>query len=98
MRHQEYTSDPPLPEVRAVNREFAEQKKERKEVEKRRQERKRKDKEAREKENQAREKHGKPLIPMPETESSASAEVEVDYSALPDPNAEGAEGQSPGQQ
>ena len=49
-----------------------------------------------------REKQGKLPIPtpdfMPEPESSASAEVEVDYSALPDPNAEGVEGQSPGQQ
>ena len=35
---------------------------------------------------------------MLEPESSPSAEVEVDYSALPDPNAEGVEGQSPGQQ
>ena len=51
--------------------------------------------------NWAREKQGKPLITtpdsMPEPETSASVEVEVDYSALPDPNAEGVEGQSPGQ-
>ena len=35
---------------------------------------------------------------MPEPESSPSAEGEVDYSALLDPNTEGAGGQSPGQQ
>ena len=96
MHGQGYTSDPLLPEVRAVNRELAERKKKQKDAEKRCQERKRKDKEAREKENWAREKQGKPLIPMPEPESSALVEVEVDYSALPDPNVEGAEGQSPG--
>jgi len=85
-----------------VNRKLAERKKKRKDAEKRHQERKRKDKEAREKENRAWEKQGKPLIPMPdstpEPESSASTEIEVDYSALPDPNAEGVEGQSSGQQ
>ena len=96
---QGYTSDPPLPEVRAANRKFAER---RKDTEKRRSERKRKEKEARDKANRALEKQGKSLIPtpdsMPEPESSPSAEVEVDYSALPDPNAEGVEDQSPGQQ
>ena len=96
MRGQGYTSDPPLPEVRAANRKFAERKKERKDAEKRRQERKRKDKDAREKENRAREKQGKSLIltldSTLEPESSPSAEVEVDYSALPDPNTKGAEG------
>ena len=100
VRCQGYTSDPPLPEVRAANREFADWKKDQKDAEKRRQERKRKDKDAREKENRAREKQGKSPIPTPnstpEKESSASAEVEVDYSALPDPNTEGVEGQSPG--
>ena len=69
-------------------------------MEKRRQERKRKDREATEKVNRAREMQGQPPIQppnsTPELESSASAEVEVDYSALPDPNAEGVEGQSLG--
>ena len=46
-----YTSDPPLPEVRAVNRQFAEAQKEQKDAEKRRRNRKRKEKEDREKEN-----------------------------------------------
>ena len=51
VRGQGYTSDPPLPEARAVNREFTERKKERKDAKKRRRERKRKEREAREKEN-----------------------------------------------
>ena len=95
-----YTLDPPLPEVRAANREFAERK-ERKDAEKRRRDRRRKGREAREKENRTREKQSKLPIPTPdstpEPESSASAEVEVNYSALPDPNAEGVKRQSPGQ-
>ena len=85
-----------------MNCQYAEALKERKDAEKRRQERKRKDKERQEKENRAREKQGKSPIPTPdstpEQESSPSAEGEVDYSMLPDPNTEGAGGQSPGQQ
>ena len=84
-----------------MNREFVERQKERKDAEKRRCERKRKDKEVRDKVNRALEKQGKSLIPTPdstlEPESSPSAEVEVDYSALPDPNTKGAGGQSPDQ-
>ena len=84
-----------------MNRDFAKRKKERKDAEKRRAERKRKNKERCEKENRARERQGKSPIPTPdstpESESSPSAEGEVDYSALPDPNTEGAGGQSPGQ-
>ena len=99
MSGQGYTSDPLLPEVRAANREFAERKKERKDAEKRRSERKRKEKEARDKANWALEKQGKSLIPTPdstlEPESLPSVEVEVDYSALPNPNTKGAGGQSP---
>ena len=67
VRGQGYTSDPPLPEVRAVNREYAERQKEQKDAEKRCRERKRKDREAREKENRAREKQGKSPIPMPDS-------------------------------
>ena len=55
----------------------------------------------RDKANRALEKEGKPPIPTPdstpEPESSPSAEVEADYSTLPDPNMEGAGGQSPDQ-
>ena len=94
-----YPSVPSLPEIRTVNREFTERKKKRKDAEKQRGDRKRKEKEARDKANWALEKQGKSLIPTPdstpEPESSPSAEVEVDYSALPDPDAERAGGQSP---
>ena len=102
VRGQGYISEPPLPEVRAVNREFVERQKERKDAEKRRCERKRKDKEVRDKVNRALEKQGKsPILTpdsTPEPESPPSAEVEVDYSALPDPKAEGTRGQPPSQQ
>ena len=93
MHHQGYLSDPPLPEVRAANREFAEKKKEWKDAEKRRRDWKRDKREAREKENRARVKEGKSPIPTPdstpEPESSPSAEGEVDPSALPGPSAPG---------
>jgi hypothetical protein len=78
-----------------VNHEFTERQKEWKDAEKRRSERKRKKKEARDKANRALEKQVKSLIPTPD--STPSAEVEIDYSALPDPNTEGAGGQSPDQ-
>ena len=67
--------DPPLPEVRAVNREFAERWKERKE----------KENQAREKQGKS------PIPTPDSTtepESSSSAEGEVDYLSWPDPNAE----------
>ena len=53
----------------------------------------------RDKANRALEKQGKSLILTPdstlEPESLPSVEVEVDYSALPNPNTKGAGGQSP---
>ena len=85
-----------------MNREFAERQKEWKDVEKRHRERKRKDKEAQEKENRVREKEVKSPLLLPDTtpepKSSSSAEGEVVYSMLPDPDTEGAGGQSPDQQ
>ena len=67
MSRKRYPSVPPLPEIRTVNREFAERKKERKDAEKQRRDQKRKEKE------------GKPPIPtpdsMPEPESPSSAAV-----------------------
>ena len=84
-----------------MNREFAERQKERKDAEKRRRERKRKDKEAKDRVKRALGKQGKSPISTPdstpEPESSPSAEVEVDYSALLDPDAERSGGQSPSQ-
>ena len=84
MSRKGYPSVPPLPEIRTVNCEFAERKKERKDAEKQRRDRKRKEKEAREKENQAREKEGNAPIPTPdstpEPESSPRRGGEVDYS------------------
>ena len=63
MGHQGYTTDPPLPEIRAANRQFAEAQKEQKNAEKQRRNRKRKDKEAREKENREWAREGKSPIP-----------------------------------
>ena len=83
MRHQGYTSNPPLPEVRAANRQFAEVQKERKDAEKRRRKQKRKDKEKREKANREQVREGKLPFPspdtMPEPESSPSASGNVDH-------------------
>ena len=91
---------PPLPEIRTVNREFAERK-EWKDAEKQRRDRKRKEKEARDKANRALEKEGKPPIPTPdstpEPESpSPVAAGQVDYSMWPESDTEGARGRSPG--
>ena len=101
MRHHGYTSDPPLPEVQTANRQFAEAKKERKDVEKQRRDRKRRDKEEREKANREWVKEGKSPLPLPETtpepDSSPSGSGNVDYLMWPDPDMEGARGQSPGQ-
>ena len=101
MTHKGYPSTPPLLDERAANRAHAEREKERKDAEKRRCDRKRDGREAREKENRARARRGTSLIPSPNTtpepESSPSAEGEVDYSMLPDPDAEAVAGQSPGQ-
>ena len=98
MSHKGYPSVPPLLEARAANRKFAEKKKERKDVEKRRHDRKRDEREAREKENRVREKEVKSPLLLPDTtpepKSSSSAEGEVVYSMLPDPDTEGAGGQS----
>ena len=92
---------PPLPDERAVNRAHAEREKERKDAEKRHCDRKRNGKEAWEKENQAWEKEGKVPIPtpdsMPEPESPSPVEVgQVDYSMLPDLDAEQAKGEDMG--
>ena len=102
MSHKGYPSVPLLPEIRAVNRGFAERKKEQKDAKKQRRDRKRKEKEARDKANRALEKEGKPPIPTPdstpEPESPSSAAAgQVDYSMWPESDAEGVEGRSPGQ-
>ena len=102
MSHKGYPSVPPLPEIRAVKREFAERKKERKDAKKQRRDRKRKEKEARDKANRALEKEGKPPIPMPDStpdpESPSSAAAgQVDYSMWPESDTERDGSRSPGQ-
>jgi len=102
VRHQGYPSEPPLPETRAANREFAERKKERKDAEKCRRDRKRDRREAREKENRARAREGMSPIPLPDStpdpdSSSSVAAGQVDYSMWPESDTERAGGQSPGQ-
>ena len=101
MSRKGYPSVPPLREIRTVNSEFAERKKERKDAKKQRRDRKRKEKEARDKANRVMEKEGKPPIPTPdstlESESPFSAATgQVDYSMWPESDTERAGCLSPG--